>query len=289
MAVGVAIVVAGVLAGCDSNVGIEGTDYHRDSGSAATQSAAPRPTTAAMDPVAPGPAPADRPAVTVALATDDAQATAAVGRWAADLENLTPAELEAKCWTMAPRNVDEMYSDKAAITAALARPGIDNGTAIEWKSVPGATSPVTVVAEHTDIATGYACPRVYPSGTEIGFGTSTESQTADARHLVRRYLARRTGHPLDAADQESTHPLLCASGTGWDPNGTGRAARAPLASNPNKLAAPTAFSDQSLSSTQLNNAYLSITATVTADGVQQDRTYTVKATEQGYCIGDVSA
>ncbi|MEU6559984.1 hypothetical protein [Nocardia nova] len=289
MAVGVAIVVAGVLAGCDSNVGVEGTDYHRDSGSAATQSAAPRPTTAAMDPAVPGPAPADRPAVTVALATDDAQATAAVGRWAADLENLTPAELEAKCWTMAPRNVDEMYSDKAAITAALARPGIDNGTAIEWKSVPGATSPVTVVAEHTDIATGYACPRVYPSGTEIGFGTSTESQTADARHLVRRYLARQTGHPVDTADQESTHPLLCAAGTGWDPTGTGRAARPPLASNPNKLAAPTAFSDQSLSSTQLNNAYLSITATVTADGGQQDRTYTVKATEQGYCIGDVSA
>ena len=288
MAVGVAIVVAGVLAGCDSYVGIEGTDYQRgDSDSATTQSA-----TSARHPAgAPRsvPEPAGESSVTVALVTDDAQATAAVGRWAADLEKLTPAELESTCWMMAPRNVDTMYADKSAIVAALARPGIDNGTAIEWKSATGATAPVTVVAEHTDIATGYACPRVYPSGTEAGFGTSGETQTADARHIVRRYLARQTGHPLNAADQESTHPVLCPTSTPWDPDGTGRTARAPLATNPDKLAVATTFADQSISSTALNSSYLTIQATVTAGGGQQERTYTVKATDQGYCIGDGSA
>ncbi|WP_227978917.1 hypothetical protein [Nocardia spumae] len=282
---GLAVVVAGILAGCDSQVGIEGSDYHRDdSPSATTRSAT---AAASASPAASAPM-IDSP-VTVALVTADAQATDAVGRWAADLQRLTPAELEAKCWTMAPRNVDTMYADKSAILSALAQPGSDNGTALVWKSASAAADPVTVVAERADIATGYACPRVHPAGTEVGFGTSSEAQTADARHIVRRYLARTSGHPLEAADQESTHPLLCTTDTAWDPSGAGRTARAPLATNPNKLPDPTAFSDQSLSSTALNSTYLSITATVTAGGSQQERTYTVKATDQGYCIGDVSA
>ncbi|NKY85557.1 hypothetical protein [Nocardia veterana] len=275
-----AVLAATVLAACDSQVGIEGTDYHRDSGSATTQSA----TATASE--TPNPTPADSSSVTIALVTADARATEAVGRWAADLQKLAPAELEAKCWTMAPRNVDTMYADKTAILSALAQPGTDNGTAIVWKS---AADGVTVVAERTDIATGYACPRVYPGGAEIGFGTSTEAQAADARHIVRRYLARQTGHPVDPADEESTHPLVCSVATAWDPNGTGRSARAPLATNAAKLAAPTAFADQSLSSSVLNGTYLTVSATVTAGGAQQERTYTVKATDDGYCIGDVSA
>ncbi|WP_062994868.1 hypothetical protein [Nocardia mikamii] len=282
---GLAIVVAGILAGCDSQVGIEGTDYHKSENSpAATQSAAPTSSRIA----APAPA-APEPAVAVALVTADPQATDAMTRWVTDLRQLTPAEMEAKCWTMAPRNVETMYSDKQAIEAALAEPGSDNGTALVWKSASGASDAVTVVAERTDIATGYACPRVYPAGTEIGFGTGSEAQTADARHIVRRYLSRQTGHLIDAADQESTHPLVCTAATAWDPNGTGRTSRPPLATNAAKLTSPSAFADQSLSSTALNSTYLSISATVTAGGSQQERTYTVKATDNGYCIGDVSA
>ncbi|MFF0499394.1 hypothetical protein ACFYU5_23540 [Nocardia aobensis] len=282
---GLAIVVAGILAGCDSQVGIEGTDYHKsESSSAATQSAAPSSSRiAAPAPVAP------ESAVAVALVTADPQATEAMTRWVTDLRQLTPAEMEAKCWTLAPRNVETMYSDKPAIESALAEPGSDNGTALVWKSASGAADAVTVVAERTDIATGYACPRVYPAGTEIGFGTGNEAQTADARHIVRRYLSRQTGHPIDAADQENTHPLLCTAATTWDPNGTGRTSRPPLATNAAKLTTPTAFADQSLSSTALNSTYLSISATVTVGGSQQERTYTVKATDNGYCIGDVSA
>ncbi len=282
---GLAVVVVGILAGCDSQVGIEGTDFHRDDSPTATTRSA----TAATQIQSAEPAPWNESPATVALVTADAQTTDAVGRWAADLRNFTPAELEAKCWTMAPRNVDTMYANKQAILATLTQPGSDNGSAVEWKSATGATDPMTVVAEHADIATGYACPRIYPAGAEVGFGTSGEAQTADARHIVRRYLARETGYPLEAADQESTYPLLCTAETAWDPNGTGRSTRAPLATNPNKLTAPTAFSDQSLSSTALNSTYLSITATVTASGSQQERTYTVKATDQGYCVGDVSA
>lgn len=282
---GLAIVVAGILAGCDSQVGIEGTDYHKSENTpAATQSTAPSSSRiAAATPAAP------EPAVAVALVTADPQAIDAMTRWVTDLRQLTPAEMAAKCWTMAPRNVETMYSDKPAIESALAEPGSDNGTALVWKSASGASDAVTVVAERTDVATGYACPRVYPAGTEIGFGTSSEAQTADARHIVRRYLSRRTGHPIDAADQESTHPLVCTAATAWDPNGTGRTSRPPLATNAAKLTTPTAFADQSLSSTALNSTYLSISATVTAGGSQQERTYTVKATDSGYCIGDVSA
>lgn len=280
---GLAVLVAGIIAGCDSQVGIEGTDFHRDdSSSATTQSAATQIRSA--EPASPPDSP-----VTAASVTADAQTTAAVGRWAADLQRLTPAELEAKCWMIAPRNVDTMYADKSAILAALAQPGSDTGTAVEWKPATGSTDAVTVVAERADIATGYACPRVYPAGTEIEFGTASESQTAEARHLVRRYLARQTGHPLDAADEESTHPLLCTVDTGWDPSGGGRSARPPLATESGKLATPTAFADQSISSTALNGTYLSISATVTANGTQQDRAYIVRATDRGYCIGDVSA
>ncbi|MGW0053135.1 hypothetical protein [Nocardia nova] len=286
---GLAIVVAGILAGCDSQVGIEGTDYHKsDNSSAATQFAAPSSSRIAAPAPRATPAPPES-AIAVALVTADPQATAAMTRWVNDLRQLTPADMEAKCWTMAPRNVETMYSDKSAIESALAQPGSDNGTALVWKSASGTADAVTVVAERADIATGYACPRVYPAGAEIGFGTGSEAQTADARHAVRRYLSRQTGHPIDAADQENSHPLVCTADTAWDPNGTGRTSRPPLATDAAKLATATAFADQSLSSTALNSTYLSISATVTAGGSQQERTYTVKATDSGYCIGDVSA
>lgn len=279
-----AVLAVGMLAGCDSAVGIDGTDYHRSdpapetAHSSATRQTAPATPTAELE-----------PAATVALTTADPDTTAALTRWATDLQRLTPAELEAKCWTIAPQNVDTMYADHAAILAALAQPGADNGTAVVWQSPATAEAPITVVAQRADIETGYACPRVYPAGTETGFGAYGTTQTADARHVVRRYLARVTGSPVNPADEQSTHPLICTAGTAWDPTGIGAAAQAPAATNPNQLPAPTAFADQSISSTALNSTYLSIAANVTAGGIQQERTYTVKATDDGYCIGDISA
>ena len=281
---GLAVLAVGILAGCDSAVGIEGTDYHRtDPAPETSQSSTPR-QAAPATPAAP-----PESAVTVALATADPDTTAALSRWAADLQRLTPAELEAKCWAIAPQNVDTMYTDKAAIVAALAEPGTDSGSAVTWKSPATADTAITVVAQRADIESGYACPRVYPAGTETGFGTYGAAHTADARHVVRRYLARLTGAPVNPADEESTHPLICAAGDAWDPNGTGAATQAPAAANPNQLPTPTAFADQSISSTALNSTYLSISANVTAGGTQQERTYTVQATDDGYCIGDIQA
>lgn len=279
---GIALLVAGALAACDSHVGIEGTDYSTaDSSPETTQSAESEPSSARA---APPPA-----ASTIALVQADPDTSEALNRWATDLQRLAPGELEAKCWTVAPQNVESMYKDKTAILTALAQPGTDNGSTVVWKSPATAKTPVTVVADHTDIATGYACPRVYPAGTSTESGTTGVMQTAAARHIVRRYLSRQTGQPLAAADQENSHPLLCTAGTEWDPYGRGTTAPAPLTTNPNAVAAPASFVDQSISSSALNSTYLSISARVTANGAQQERTYIVKATDQGYCLGDVSA
>ncbi|WP_280272314.1 hypothetical protein [Nocardia wallacei] len=270
---GLAALAVAAATGCDSRVGIEGTDY--DDGE--TAAAAP----AAAQPVSPA---ASETAVTVSLETADSAAADALTHWAIDLQELPQARLVDKCWTMAPRNVETMYADKQAILAALAEPGVDDGTALVWKS-PATTasrSAVTVVAQRSDIDTGYACPRVFPSGTEIGF------TDADARHTVRRYLARAAGTPLDPADREATHPLVCAAN--WDPTGTGRAATPPLATNPNKLTGVKSFVDDSITSEQLRTGYLTVSAPVTdSTGAQQERTFTVKATDQGYCVGDVSS
>ncbi len=259
------------VSGCDSRVGIEGTDY--DSGDTTSSAAAPE-----------APAPAAETSVTIALENRDPAAADALTRWAIDLQELPTPSLVNKCWTMAPRNVETMYADKQAILGALAEPGADDGTSITWKgpAAPGRTG-VTVVAQRSDIATGYACPRVFPSGTDAAF------TDADARHTVRRYLARATGKPLDPADREATHPLLCTAATTWDPTGSGSSATPPLAAEPDKFAGARSFVDQSITSDQLRRGYLTVSAPVTgAAGVQQERTFTVRETEQGYCIGDVS-
>ncbi|BCK52325.1 hypothetical protein [Nocardia wallacei] len=264
---GLAAFAVATATGCDSRVGIEGTDYADGGESAAA-------TLTAAQPVTPA---AGETAVTVSLESADSAAADALTRWAIDLQELPQARLVDKCWTMAPRNVETMYTDKQAVLAALAEPGVDDGTAIVWKG-PAAT----VVAQRSDIATGYACPRVFPSGSEIGF------TDADARHTVRRYLARAAGTPLDPADREATHPLVCAAG--WDPTGSGRSAVPPLVTNPNKLTGVKSFVDDSITSEQLRTGYLTVSAPVTdATGTQQERTFTVKATDRGYCVGDVSS
>jgi hypothetical protein len=269
------VLTACALAACDSRVGIEGTDY--DTGGPATPAPASSTTTA------PGPTPArtaELP-VTVSLASPDSDAADALTRWATDLQQLSPAQLERKCWTMAPHNVESMYTDKQAILAALAQPGVDNGSTIVWKGPATGHDPITVVAQRTDIDAGYACPRVFPADTEAGF------DDADARHTVRRYLDRAAGSPIDPADREATHPLVCTAS--WDPTGTGRSGTAPLANNPGKLTGVQSFVDSSITSKVLRDTYIAVTVQITtAAGGTQDRTFTLKSGEQGYCIGDIS-
>ncbi|WP_280384828.1 hypothetical protein [Nocardia wallacei] len=266
---GLALLAAATAAGCDSRVGIEGTDYDTGTGSTST-SAAPSSTP-----------PAGEVAVTVSLESPDPEAADALTRFAIDLQELPRPQLVDKCWTMAPRNVETMYADKQAVVRALAQPGVDDGTAITWQGpqVPGRAG-ITVVAQRADIATGYACPRVYPTGAETSYND------ADARHTVRRYLARSTGRPLDPADREDTHPLICDAA--WDPAGSGRTAAAPLSTNPGKLTGVRSFVDQSITSAPLRGNYLSVSAPVTTASGTQEQTFTLRLTDQGYCLGDVS-
>lgn len=260
---GSAVIVALVLAGCDSTVGIPG-----DGPEPATKT----PSTTTTDTTTTGVNPtADTPG--------NQFSEAGLTKWAADLRTGDLDTLEQKCWTMAPLNVRGMYAEPAPVLAALERPSVHTGSTRVWKG-----SAVTVVAPDRALAADYTCPYVFPAGAAITFND------ADARHTVRRYLARLVGEPVDPADKEATYPLVCAATAGsWDPNKTGRAATPPLAANPGKLTGVTAFIDQSLESEWPRGEYITVTVPVTnAAGVQQKRTFTLKSGDEGYCIGDVS-
>ncbi|MEV0029218.1 hypothetical protein [Nocardia sp. NPDC050793] len=274
--IGMALGGALLLAGCDSVSGIPGDDpapAKATTPSAAIPSAPP--TTATTSTLAA--APADAPEVGAVPGVPEA--ATALRRWAADLESDTIAELQDKCWTMAPGNVADMYEDKQTILAAIAQPGAATASTVTWKS-----RSATVTVERDAIATGYACPRVFPAGTEVGYND------ADARHTVRRYLARFVGEPLDPADKEGNYPLICkASPAEWDPTGTGSPTPPPLANNPGKLTGATDFAGQEISSEFIGDGYLTVEVPVTnSSGVTQVRTFTLTESDEGYCIGDVS-
>ncbi|WP_240771603.1 hypothetical protein [Nocardia sp. CS682] len=266
---GLAVAGALVLAGCDSVSGIPGDE---PAPAAVTTPPAAVPTIHATSAA---PAPSAAAPSTGAVA----ELPAAVQRWADDLKTSTIAQLQAKCWTIAPKNVSDMYGDEQPILAALAQPGTATKDAVTWK-----TRTTTVAVERAALDTGYACPRVASAGADI------EYNDADARHTVRRYLARIVGTPLDAADKDGTYPLVCkASPATWDPTGTGRPSAAPLANNPGKLTGVTKFADQEISSETLRGDYLAVEVPVTnSAGVTKTRTFTLVAGAQGYCIGDVS-
>ncbi|MGK8521428.1 hypothetical protein ACRS6B_07640 [Nocardia asteroides] len=272
---GSALIATIALAGCDSVVGIPEESAPqaavRTTPPAAVP-AAPPPSTSALPPV-----PADAPPVGVVPGLP--AAATAVQRWAVDLRSHTIAELQEKCWTIAPRNVAEMYQDQEAILTALAQPGTATEEGVVWKS-----SATTVAVDRAGIETGYACPRVATAGAEISYND------ADARHTVRRYLSRFVGTPLDAADKEGDYPLICkASPATWDPKGTGRPSPAPLANNQGALTGATEFADQQIRSEQVNTDYIAVLVPVTnSSGVTQTRTFTLRSGPDGYCIGDVS-
>ncbi|PXX63043.1 hypothetical protein DFR70_10697 [Nocardia tenerifensis] len=267
---GLALTGAFVLAGCDSTVGIPGDDEP------VAVSAVSKTPPAAI-PATPVPFTTAAAAPSVGPVTE---LPASVRRWADDLKTATVAQLQAKCWTIAPRNVADMYADEQSILAALAQPGTATSDGITWK-----TRNTTVAVDRAALDTGYACPRVASAGADIDYND------ADARHTVRRYLARFVGTPLDAADKEGTYPLICkATPATWDPTGTGKGIPAPLAVTPGKLTGATKFADQEISSERLRGDYIAVQVPVTNPaGTTQTRTFTLVAGAQGYCIGDVSA
>ncbi|WP_054811583.1 hypothetical protein [Nocardia arizonensis] len=275
--VGGVVLSALLLGGCDSVSGIPVDDPApaRAAASTIVTTATPPPTstTAAL-----APPPADAPPVGEVPGWPDA--AVAVRRWAADLRTATLTELQAKCWTIAPGNAAEMYQGKQAILNALAQPGVASANAATWKS-----RATTVTVERDLIHTGYACPRVFPAGSEIAYND------ADARHTVRRYLARLVGSPLDAADREADYPLVCkATPATWDPKGTGSPTQPPLAVNSAKLSGITEFDGQEISSARLGSEYLAVEAPVTdSTGTTKTRTFTVAEGPEGYCIGDVTS
>ncbi|ASF10704.1 hypothetical protein NBRGN_095_00220 [Nocardia brasiliensis NBRC 14402] len=267
---GLAVTSAFAIVGCDSTVGIPQDDAPSAVAAVSTPAAAV-PTTAPTT---------TTPAVVVPTSGTVRELPQAVQRWADDLPTSTVDQLKAKCWTIAPRNVADMYGNEQAILAALAQPGTATPDGVTWQN-----RSTTVTVERAALDTDYACPRVATGGAEI------EYNDADARHTVRRYLARFVGKPLDPADEDGTYPLVCkATPAAWDPSGTGKPVAAPLANNPGKLTGATEFADQEISSKALRGDYLAVDVPVTnSSGVTQTRTFTVLAGPQGYCIGDVSS
>ncbi|MEV0296619.1 hypothetical protein [Nocardia sp. NPDC050710] len=264
-----------LLAGCDSVSGIPGDEPAPARTEALTTPSAAVPTPPPTTTLAPPPA--DAPPVG-AVPGLPAAATA-VQRWVVDLQHDSLTELQTKCWTMAPGNVADMYANKQAILTALAQPGTATDDTVTWKS-----RATTVTVERDALASGYACPRVFAAGAAVGYND------ADARHTVRRYLARFVGTPLDSADKEGDYPLTCkASPANWDPKGTGAPTAAPLAGNPGKLTGVTKFAGQEISSDRLDTDYVTVEVPVTnSSGVTQTRTFTLTEGPEGFCIGDVS-
>ncbi|WP_410871672.1 hypothetical protein [Nocardia sp. A7] len=273
--VGGLTVTAALITGCDSVSGIPG-DPVEATAAAPTTTAAP--TTQAIAPSEPAPSeplPADAPQV--GAVAGHADAVTAVRRWAVDLR--TGADLRAKCWTIPPATVTEMYAAPQPVLAALTGPGTATADTVTWRN-----RTVTVTVDRESVASGYACGRVSAAGVEPGY------DDADARHTVRRYLARATGKPLNAADIEADHPLTCkASPANWDPEGTGNPTAAPLTGDSGKVGNVTSFDEEELRSEQVRGDYLAVHVPVTTSaGGTRTRTFTVVATAEGYCIGDVT-
>ncbi|MFX0573342.1 hypothetical protein [Nocardia nepalensis] len=274
---GLALTSAVLLTGCDSVSGIPGDEPTRTSAHTTTPSAAiPTTTTRVL---------AQALAVPVGEVPGLPGAAEVVSRFGAVLERSTTAELQSKCWMMAPGNVTDMSADKKAILTAIAQRATTTQSTVTWQNAG-----TTVTFDRSAIESGIknssqtVCPWLAQDGAEPG------PNEADARHTVRRYLARFVGTPLDPSDKEGTYPLVCkASPANWDPNGTGSPTSPPLANNPGRLTGATKFADQEIRSERLRADYLAVEVPVTnSSGVTQTRTFTLTGGPAGYCIGDVS-
>ncbi|WP_227997899.1 hypothetical protein [Nocardia australiensis] len=267
-----------LLTGCDSVSGIPGDEPNRatESTSASPSTANSTASTSATHSIS-----ASTPPVGSVPGLPGADKVAA--RFGADLVTATPTALQATCWMMAPANIIDIDTNSHEVLDALAQPGTLTPNAVTWKSAN-----TTVTFDRTWVESGIensahvVCPWVARAGTEPG------PDDADARHTVRRYLARSTGSPLDPSDKEDTYPLVCSAST-WDPADSGTPGAAPLASNPGKLTGVTKFDNQEIHSEQLRTGYITVQVPVTSSsGGTQTRTFTLTEGTEGYCIGDVS-
>ncbi len=218
----------------------------------------------------PGPAVGDVPG--------NPQAASALGAFLADLEAGGPPAVTPTCWTVPPTDIPVRYSDVASIVDAAGQPGVDGQYAVTW------TGPVSTVSiKRSEIASGYACPSVYPTGTAPVF------TDLDATYTVERYLGRFTGAPVDPADLEGDYPLVCDTRPTWDPQGTGVPTPAPLANNPGRLTGSASYNPASVYVAFTNGDYKTVYADVTnVSGFEQNQVFTLAIGANGYCIGDIA-
>ncbi|MDV6260857.1 hypothetical protein [Rhodococcoides yunnanense] len=276
------IATIALVGACDSAVGIpsgqaaspsstvESTVESTADESAAQESASTTATTPAPPPIPPGPP--------VGEAPGNPAAAAALRPFVNDLTGGGIGVVTARCWTVPPTDIPTMYFDTGAILAAVAAPAVDGQYAVTW------TGPTATVAiKRSEIASGYACPTVYPTGTAPVF------DAADAAYTVDRYLGRIAGIPVNRDDVEASYPLVCESRGTWDPNGTGSPTAPPLAENPAILPSITSFDPDSVFVTAQNGIYTQINADIIdASGAYQNRTFVLTVGGEGYCIGDIA-
>ncbi|WP_338887520.1 hypothetical protein [Rhodococcus sovatensis] len=232
-----------------------------------TTTTTPSPTTTAP---APGPAVGDVPG--------NPQAAMALRAFLVDLDAGGVSAVTPRCWTVPPSEIPTQYADAPAILDAAAQPGVDGQYAVTW------TGPVsTVSVKRSEIASGYSCPQVYPTGTEPAYSD------VDATYAVERYLRRFTGAPINPDDLEGDYPLVCSQRAIWDPQGTGVPTVPPLANNPGRLTGSASFNPASVYVASTNGVHKTVYADVTnVSGFEQNQVFTLTVGQGGYCIGDVA-
>ncbi|WP_235581639.1 hypothetical protein [Rhodococcus sp. Leaf278] len=273
------IATVALVGACDSAVGIptdqaaapsSSTVESTTAESPAAGSTTPESTVSTPPPIPPGPP--------VSEAPGNPDAAAALRPFVNDLTGGGIGVVTAKCWTVPPTDIPTMYFDVGAILTAVAAPAVDGQYAVTW------TGPTATVAiKRSEIASGYACPAVYPTGTAAVF------DAADAAYTVDRYLGRIAGIPVNPNDVEVSYPLVCESRGTWDPNGTGLPTAPPLAQNPAILPSITSFDPDSVFVTAQNGIYTQVNADIIdASGAYQNRTFVLTVGGEGYCIGDIA-
>ena len=234
-----------------------------------SQNAAPIPTTTT-------PAPPTGP--TVGAVPGDSQATSALSAFLTDLDTGGVDAVAQKCFTVPPNLIPVEYADVSAVLDAAAQPGTAEADLVTW------TGPISTLSIARDeIASGYACPRVHPTGTEQVY------TDLDAVHTVARYVGRFTGAPADPADLEGDYPVVCGTDIAWDAQGTGSPTAPPLANNPGRLTESASYNPDSVYVAYSNAAYTTVYADVTnVSGFQQNQIFTLTRDGSGFCIGDVA-
>ncbi|WP_415972070.1 hypothetical protein [Rhodococcus sp. 077-4] len=266
------IATLALVGACDSAVGLPSEQSGAPSSTTAptTTQTAVAETTTTPPPIPPGPPVGEVPG--------NPDAAMALRPFVNDLTGGGIGVVTARCWTVPPTEIPAMYVDTDAILAAAAGPGVDGQYAVTWTG-PSAT----VSVERSEIASGYACPTVYPTGTAPVF------DAVDAAYTVDRYLGRLAGIPVNRNDVEENYPLVCDGRQTWDPLGTGSPTAPPLVENPEILPGIASFDPDSVFVTGQNGIYTQVNADIVdASSTYRNRTFVLAVGGEGYCIGDIA-